>query len=537
MEVDNPSQAALAERDESKGPTTKSPVPWELVEHIVGHLDNRSIKSLRLTCRLFGTLKLRINRVFISPYTTDIQTFYAIAASDVYRPDIVEVVYDDAFVGYLLEDGVSIHTLPASDSMYMSTDLMWLQIELNENEREIRRRFGNNAGVLPKRIRKAQRAGGKISVEDASQFWLRLEKEQMRNILVAADATAFRYALRHLPALQTITVTPAAHGVPFAPLYETPLIRSIPFGMNYPLPRGWPTRRGGHPIRLTERWEEDKAIWRGLNMVTKILAEEKQHHHVSEFFIDAHYLNTGLICHFFEQKCEEYNNFRTVLQQPNFKKLQLSLLIAGQEKMDMSWPAFRTGLLRAAIAEASQLEHFSMETDWDMIRAVQPPTLDTFLPIEQWAGLKHFRLWNFPLRSADLVSTLSQLTSLQSLELGFLDLYEQDNYHDLLNEMRDTLRLHERLVRPRVRLGIPIPDLTHGRLDYLRGRAIWLDEEVESFLYRGGENLFHPGKDTLARVMGVVKDAFDPTYERPYVPFSRLDLHYCNRSVKVRGSR
>lgn len=518
-------------------PTTKSPVPWELVEHIVGFLDNRSIKSLRLTCRLFGTLKLRLKRVFISPYSADIRTFYAIAASDVYRPDIVEVVYDDAYVGHLLRDGVSIHTLPPLDSMYMSTDPMWSRTELQANERETERRFGNNVGALPKRIRKAQRAGRKISGEDATQFWLRLEKEQMRNVIVGADATAFRYALRHLPALQTITVTPAAHGVPFVPLYETPLIRSIPFGMNYPFPRGWPTRRGGYPIRLTERWEEDKAIWRGLNIVTKILAEEKQRHHVSEFFIDAHYLNTGLTCNLFKQECEEYHNFRTVLQQPNFKKLQLSLLVAEQERMDMRWPAFRTGLLRDAIAEASQLEHFSMETDWDTNPAVQPPTLKTFLPIEQWAGLKHFRLWNFPLRSADLVSTLSRLTGLQSLELGFLYLNQQDNYHDLLNAMRDTLRLHERSVRPKVRLGIPIPDLTHSRWDYLRGRAIWLDEEVEAFLYRGGENLFHPGKDTLARVVGVVKDAFDPTYERPYVPFSRMDLYYSSRSVKVRGGR
>lgn len=505
-------------------PTT-SPVPWEVVEHIVSFLDNRSIKMLRLTCRLFGRVKLRIKRVFISPYSIDMQTFYAIAASDVYRPDIVEVVYDDAFVGYPLEDGDNIYEMPESDSMYVSTQPIWIQQETDENAREISRRFGSS-GALPKHIRKAQRAGDKISVEKAIQFWLTLEKEQMQNILIGADAEAFRYALRNLPALRTITVTPATHGFPFLPLYETPLIRSIPYGMNYPLPRGWPTRCGGQPVRATEAWEEDKAIWRGFNMVTKILTEEKQHHNVSEFLIDAHYLHTGLSCRIFEQKCEEYDNFRTVLQQPDFKKLQLSLLVAGHEKINMRWPAFRTNLLRDAIAEASQLEYFSMETDWDMDRIVQPPTLATFLPIEGWAGLKHFRLWNFPLRSADLISTLSQLTGLQSLELGFLDLYEQDNYHDLLNKMRDTLRLHERPVRPRVKLGVPIPELTHTRTNYLRGRAIWLDKELEAFLYRGGENLFHVGKDTLTRVMGIVKDAFDPAYERPYVPFVRMDLFY-----------
>ncbi|KAL7898956.1 hypothetical protein HDV63DRAFT_80858 [Trichoderma sp. SZMC 28014] len=504
MEEDNLSQAALVGRDESKEPTTKSPVPWELVEHIVSFLDNRSIKMLRLTCRLFGRVKLRLNRVFISPYSNDLQTLYAIVASDVYRPDIVEVVYGDAFVGHPLEDGDDIYTMPESDSAYESTNPMWLQLETDENVREINRRLGNN-GVLPKRIRKAQRAGDKIPLEDAIQFWLTLQKEQTQNILIGADAEAFRYALRHLPALRTITVSPAAHGFPFYPLCETPLIHSIPFGMSYPIPRG------GQPVRATEPWEEDKAMRRGFNMVTKILTEEMQHHNVSEFLVDAHCLHTGLSCRIFEQKCEEYDNFRAVLQKPGFKKLQLSLLVAGQENVNMRWPAFRTNLLRDAIAEASQLEYFSMETDWVKDRIVQPPTLATFLPIETWAGLKHFRLWNFPLRSADLISTLSKLTGLQSLELGFLDLYEQDNYHDFVNMMRDTLRLHERPVRPRVKLGIPNPEITYSRTTHLCGRVIWLDKELEAFLYRGGENpVHHDGNGALARLMAIVKDALDP---------------------------
>ncbi|KAJ8128781.1 hypothetical protein O1611_g4854 [Lasiodiplodia mahajangana] len=54
------------------------------------------------------------------------------------------------------------------------------------------------------------------------------------------------------------------------------------------------------------------------------------------------------------------------------------------------------------------------------------------------------------------------------------------------------------------------------------GRAIWVDEEVSDFLYRGGENPFgfdgqapnyvSPGK-------GIVRDAFDPSHERPWADF------------------
>lgn len=500
---------------------------------MVNYLDNRSIKSLRLTCRLFGALKLRINRVFISPHSADIMTFYAIAENDVYRPDIVEVVYDDAFVRYPLGIYDSVDGVPALYPRCMSTEMARLKFEADENIEEIDRRYGRDVRALPKRLRKARRAGAKLSMNDARQLLVDLEEDQRHNINKGADAEALRCALRHLPALQRITVTPAAHGCPFTPLYETPMIRSIPLGMNYPIPRGWPTRPNGSLAMLAEPWEEGKQTWRGYNMVTKLLAEEKHHHRVSELLIDAHSLYTGLSCRLFEQLCEEYYNFQTILQQPNFKKLQLSLHVDGQKQPNVNWAAFRNNLLRNAIAEASQLEHFSIETDWEtgvMDPRIQPPTLQTFLPIERWAGLQHFRLWNFPLRSADLISALSQLTGLQSLELGFLGLHRGDNYHDLLNDMRGTLRLHERSVPPRVRFGIPVPEsIAYSCAKYFRGRAIWLDKEVEAFLYQGGDNLFIAGGNFLARVVGVVRDAFDPAYERPYARLTRVDNLYKKR--------
>ncbi|PTB37181.1 uncharacterized protein TrAFT101_010915 [Trichoderma asperellum] len=531
-ENDKLSQANLAGGAESIDSTLYSPLPWELIQNVVSYLDNRSIKSLRLTCRLFSGLKLRINRVFISPHSVDILAFYAIADSDVYRHDIVEIVYDDAFVRCPADYNDRIYDLAVFQTRFMDPEQVWLQFEVDDNIEEINRRYGTDVKVLSERLGEARRAGYKFSMEDAMQLLIYLQSEQQHNIGTEADAKAFRCALRHFPALRKITVTPAAHGSPFHPLYETPTIRSIPLGMNYPIPRGWPTRRGNNPVMFATPWEEEKEIWRGYNMVAKILAEEKQHHHVSEFIIDAHYIHTGLNCRLFEQPCEEYSNFQTILQQPNFKKLQLSLHVNGQELPNVDWAAFRNNLLRNAIAEASQLEHFSMETNWDMDildRRIQPPTLQTFLPIESWTALQHFRLWNFPLRSADLISTLSQLTGLRSLELGFLDLYEDDNYHDLLNDMRGTLRLHERPARPKVRLAIPIPDpCTRSRANYLRGRAIWLDEEVEEFLYRGGDNLFVSGEDNLAWTMGIVRDAFDPEYERPYVPLPRVERSHRN---------
>lgn len=111
----------------------------------------------------------------------------------------------------------------------------------------------------------------------------------------------------------------------------------------------------------------------------------------------------------------------------------------------------------------------------------------------------------------DLISTLSQLPALQSLELGFLFL-QSGNQHDLLVNMRDTLRWHERPTHPKVRYAVPIP---FGKV---QGRAIWIDEEIEKFLYHGGENPFeNRAYNQVCYDMGVIKDAFDPKFERPYL--------------------
>ncbi|KAH0522148.1 hypothetical protein TsFJ059_006046 [Trichoderma semiorbis] len=77
-------------------PSLFTTLPPELIEKIVNHLDNRSIKSLRLTCRRFGTINLRINRVFLSANLLNIQVFRSIADHDFYRKGITEIIYDDA---------------------------------------------------------------------------------------------------------------------------------------------------------------------------------------------------------------------------------------------------------------------------------------------------------------------------------------------------------------------------------------------------------------------------------------------------------
>lgn len=503
-------------------------LPPELIGNLVSLLDNRSIKSLRLTCRHFSAIKLRISRVFLSANPLNIRVLRSIADHDVYRQGIVELIYDDARLYHSRADqGDNALLRDASwvDFDRRMTTLEWFQGERDLNLGDLEHRESTDEPNRPKDLRVYRQVHAELSLQESWAYYQELLRQQDDVIARGADVEAFRYALQQFPALQTVTVTPAAHGWLFTPLYETPMIRAFPYGFNYPIPRGWPVTRCGEDGERLAPWEDSKTRWRGYCLLTKVLAQERQHHRVSELRIDSHLLQSGLSCRLFEQTSQEYLDFITCLQHPNMKKLHLSLYV------DFHWTAFRRNLLRNALAKTSQLEHFSLETGMDHTsydpndddNHAWPPGLKAFLPVNCWTGLQHFRLWNVPVNSTDLISTLSQLPALQSLELGFLFL-QPGTQHELLEKMRDTLRWHERLTHPKIRFAVPIP------FDLVQGRAIWIDEEVEKFLYRGGENPFEDiGYDQVCYDVGVIKDAYDPEYKRPYRhPRKHLELLQSN---------
>ncbi|KAL7949191.1 hypothetical protein V8C42DRAFT_362574 [Trichoderma barbatum] len=476
----------------------------------VSHLDNGSIKSLRLTCRLFGTIELRISRVFLSANPLNIQVFRSIADHDVYRQGITEIIYDDARLYRSFSDWASDVHPDVYRWCDIPTELDWFLTQGNESLSDLTARRSSVDLDRPENIGRTRQANAGLSPEDSWTYCQDLLSQQDQVIASGADAEALRYGLRQFPALQRVSVTPAAHGWLFTPLYETPMIRAFPYGFIYPIPRGWPTRRGGKVSVFAESWEDTKEKWRGFSIVAEALAQEQ--HHVAEFLIDSHYLHAGLNCCLFEQPNKVYGFFQSILQQPSLEKLYLSLYVDGQQQNNPGWPAFRGSLLRNALAGASQLEHFSMDTSWDEnypINEAPPPALRTFLPLDCWTGLRHFRLWNFPVYRDDLISALSQLLGLRFLELGFLTIYPGSD-RELLIDMRDSLRWHERLAPPKVKYAVPATSCN------IQGRAIWLDEDVEKFLYHNGRNPFDSTYGEACVRMGIIKDAFDPGFERPH---------------------
>lgn len=502
-------------------------LPMELIQTIVGSLDNRSIKNLRLTCRYFAaTAALRIPRVFLSANPLNIQVFRSIADHDVYRHKVIEIIYDDARLWRSAVDEAEARDPGISLWVHadMPADMDWFRLERNENLEELRQRRRHDDDMRPEHLATARCARAELPMQESWTYYHDLLRQQDEVIDSGADEEALRYGLQRFPALRKVTVTPEAHGWLFKPLYETPMIRAFPQGFNYPIPRGWPYSRLS--TLNVAPWEESKERWRGCTMITKILAQEQQHHQVSEYAIDGHNLGTGLNCRIFEQPCQEYSDLVSVLQQPGFKKLSLSLFVDGIDNIfSLNWRPLNNGRLRDALAEATQLEHISLATGWNPDGRDDPPELSTFLPVSRWARLQHFELWHVSVRQGDLVSTLSLLPEgLRSVQLNYLNIH-QGSYSELLNEMRDTLRWHERQTRPDVKVGALIDP-------YVRGRGIWLDNEIDDFLYHGGENPFerkpsaslHP----VGFGMGTVRDAFDPDHERPWVDddeYQKLGFH------------
>ncbi len=276
--------------------------------------------------------------------------------------------------------------------------------------------------------------------------------------------------------------------------------------------------------------EDYRDRWRSFRVVLRELAQEADSQRVLEFNLDAHQLYTGINCRIFESPNPEYDQFVSLLRRPGFRRLDLALSVGAQEHFD--WRAFRSTLLKRALSETEpDLTHLSLSTDIELDipnrHWIRPPgghhipLLRAIFPVDRWPRLRHFGLSGFLVTRADLLLLLKALPpTLRSLELGnlgFLD--EGGHWRGLLEDVRDFLGWRDRPVPERPRVAVH-DSMIENR--WRSGRELWLDAAVAQFLYGGGENPFGqgqcgPNQVNLGQAGVVVRDAFDPAYERPYM--------------------
>ncbi|KAG6365594.1 hypothetical protein INS49_007205 [Diaporthe citri] len=550
-------------------------LPPEISTTIPPYLTNRDIKSLRLTCKaLCAVSPLRLDRVFLSANPRNIEVLRAVADHQVFRERVVEIIWDDArlkeglvqrrsydpqsaYFDPTLSGGFDvIDELDDDDELGYPEDDEYENEDSDEDSDDeeqyprwfflgCKRRLEDMEShkgpemYEPDHVARAKLADNMSLRKRSWRYYQELIRQQKEVLATDADEAAFKYGLQQFPALRRVTITPAAHGFLFKPLYETPMIRAFPRSFNYPIPCTWPVEK--YEQKLWERTSEsEKDTWRAFRIATRTLAasrnasqaEDQDHQQktgITEIIIDVSQLLTGLNGHIFDEECAEQRDLATALQQPDFRRLDLALAVGGLENND--WRAFRSGCLRRTLAGAPGLEHFRLTTD-----LIEPPDEDYILPlreifpIDTWARLSHFGLSRFHVRQDDLLSLLAALPpTLRSVELSFL-IWLEGSYRGLVAGMRDELGWRGRPAgqRPRVAIGLP---------DTLRKprRGIWADVPLEQFLYHDGPNPF-VDMGTRNQIPqgggGVVRDSLDPAFERPWVKYGELQrLGYIRNDV------
>ncbi|KAF3809997.1 hypothetical protein GCG54_00002446 [Colletotrichum gloeosporioides] len=567
--------------------------PFEIAALVFSHIDNIDIKNLRLSCKKLANLAsphLRFKRVFIGASPLNVEVFRAVAEHETFRHDVREIVWDESryetpdsrdrrYQGDwdLLNEG-SEHSSDEENDEEDNEDRPWIKyprglpfwfyrcyhatIENLEDRRQ------EDVKTLPQHLETSKQLATGMPIQDAYAHYLKLLKEQEQVLSnTSADAVAFEWALNNdrFPNLKRVTLTPAAHGMLFNPLYPTPAIRALPDGFIYPLPRGWPTPLHGeefdgwdwndkivktfpvgHP---KETYMEVKDKWRGFRHVVRVLAQPTSTG-ITELIFDGNQISTGLPCAIFnspepEVDAVEYENLIAIIKNPGFTTLKLNLMMDDQGYI--GYGAFRNGRLKQALEAASDLRYFILETDQEdnpeELWRAQSSTIDHFIPlrsifpIETWKNLSHFGLSRFLVKQEDLLDFLTTLPqTLRSVELSFLWFAKDSgNYRELLFGIRDTLDWQRRATRPRLLIR------DEGEFQALPGRAVWLEDDLDEFLYSNGENPYvlpsalpqimsfmpHAPEGllptpTVGYGFGRHKDAFEPRFERPYESVAEL---------------
>ncbi|OAA40142.1 Cyclin-like F-box [Beauveria brongniartii RCEF 3172] len=557
-------------------PVPLTRVPAEILAFICSYLSNKDIKALRLAGpTICHAVPPRFTRVFLSPNPRNLEVFRAIASHPTFRLGVREIVYDDARLEdpqqqvVRLNRGTNLGTnqrfnmeiLTIVNRDHLGTGppdarspvgpeeamrCMWFGLRRERNLCEMYGRNANDTGNVERQVARQKQRAAQTPLVESFRYYMDLFSKQVRAMQEDDDVDALMEGIEAFPALERIIVTPATHGYLYTPLYYTPMIRSFPYGFNYAIPRGWPTINDplldpitpwvAGPGHTDCNVSTEKARWRGLVLVIKTLAERirKGQRVVPELVLDVHSLHTGVSPYMLTQDCEEYQNLALILQQTNFRRLDLPILICAFPSD--SFGMLRNGKLKSLLAQARHLEHFRLRGNGQVHSAVSQTKpffpLRSLLPVDAWPHLRHFGLSKFVVRVSDLIAALGALPqTLRTVELSFLEFDDaterRANHAILLEGMKKELDWagREPAARPRVTLGM---SKVKNNVD---GRGLWFSKEIGEFLYDGKENPFGWHRDVLLPGVGWLADEYDEDFARPYVGYKDYrTLWYCEES-------
>ncbi|KAG4259860.1 hypothetical protein FPRO03_12510 [Fusarium proliferatum] len=524
--------------DASSSPALQT-LPNELLGAICALICNSDIKSLRLTCRALGDKSyLRFDRVFISANPRNIEVLLAVANHDVFRHRVKEIIWDDSLLrkipiingygtcGYSEDENDSDVCAANRDKEQISRDFVRLckdSIGLTKG-----RLLHKNGHQCDLEVQK--QVDNLLPSRDSVAYYADLLKQQRDVLSSNTDEEAFRYAIQRFPQLRRVTITPAAHGFLFIPLYETPMIRAFPSGFVYPIPRAWPRDDilgpENCPEDCPEGWEneEEKGQWRGFCIVSKVLADCAENLEICELAVDSHKLPTGIDYTVFDKPNAEYDNLCKIVARPGFRRFVFCLTTGYRENFEAEdWDIFKNGRISSLLSKATDLEELVLQIDYDQnawfCSIEDSLSLFDIFPVDaiSTGKLRHLGLSGMRVKQDDLISFLGKLPStVRSVDLGFLSLVrDHGNHATMLADIRDKLGWRHRPASQRIEISISMMGNQRPK-----GRYVCLDKEVQDYIYGDGpppfvatEGRIHAHFDSGT---GIVYDEFDPGFAVPY---------------------
>ncbi|EFX04611.1 hypothetical protein CMQ_1539 [Grosmannia clavigera kw1407] len=509
------------------GKTTLADLPLELWFLTCSFLPNRDIKSLRLVDRAaWSRTALRLSRVFLSASPQDIDVFRKIADHECFRRGITEIIWDDAPLPNGLEEERRDDT--ATYAIREDSYPGWFFRSCEYNKRCLREHYKQNRRQAEELI------AAMLPVTESWAYFRRWREKQLRVISTGSDAAAFAYGLRRFKSLRRIQVTAVVHGRTIGfPLYETPAIRALPRGFNYPLPRGWIENEesGDHSINAgfdsapyANPWP-----WRGVRICLSQLAKavacrqegDKTPCRITDLSLQDDIYDVGINSRMFEEElCPTYDSLVTSLRRLDLRHFHLSLAVDDQRHRD--WQAFRSRRLQSALAAIGpMLESLTLGTNllanMASIDLAHHVPLKTIFPpgvAKCWPRLDTLRLYGFWVTKTDVIALLASLPrTVRRIILGELEFVDaEDNWRGLLYAMRDTLGWRERPAAERP--SVAIFKLTDNNGSRRLGQSTWADASTNEFLYGDGICPYGDLDDPLpnkmtAKVVTETRDAVD----------------------------
>ncbi len=524
-----------------------SDLPAELLAVICDYLSKLDIKRLRLTSKQIAlNVNLRLERVYISPNRANLNCLQRILEHSRYRKCVREIVWDDAQLEEYVtldsfrdalsvderktmrdverrldeamedcpDDGPEYPSLDEDD--FFSDDGKLTDVAkgilLETNDRVSRDIIARNAALM--------------SIEESYLLYQRLYQEEQDLIKLQVDIKALHRALADFPNLHRITLTSEVwRPWNLYPEYDTPFYRSLPPGFRKPSVWPWlgpriqstPSQDAYRNKIMSERhidWLSDD--WRGYGIIVSALLNMRATK-IDEFIIDAGNERTGLSHQLFSSANQELERTVRMFRNVPLKRFHLALNPHGSITTGTAY--LSANFIERTLSVMRHLEHLDFNPNLQCRRqrfCAGFFEVRSVMPDDLVKRLRTFNLRNMPVFQDDLITLLTSMPVIEKITLDNISLMER-HFSETLTISWENLfwKLREaysdptwHTTRPRYTWIDPISDQQENDSHHCR----FLDDEIDAYLYCGGDALFYHHTNRLTDGMGWIVDERDKEY-------------------------